>query len=657
MNALWSAAVVSGVAAADPLAAPEYVEKVTVEFASAADAQAAELKIMPLFGGAKLAFTSRWDDSSPAHAERMEMFRRLGWNATFFLNGGGEFVMSDAGKKIIALGGRFGNHTVSHPYLMESGINKIFAEVMENKIEIEAASDVPVTSFVIPFNWNCALEPSRAAKLGKILVDTGHFVSSDWPNQNVAQSASSWMPGNTFSSDDTHPSAEAFEKGIKGAVASVENTPDYPKVTWGIHSWCKEEGLALQENFVKKVLGNPEWWYTDDAHYGAYRYEFFHAKIRKAGVNGKTAVFEVTRHDPAYTGADQPLTFDFGDVKAVKVDVDDSAKPALPVKIDVAADGKSIQFPGLEFVISVDEAKGVLDYELKNLTGREVGVLGVVVNPAPMWSNGRIAVYAQEGRSVPKKNTVELGGKNRTADYQTGGRFYAAGVDFILDGERGRIYATAKIEGEKVLAADTPRDTVLVLGPFKAFNEDDLHEAEWIKWSVPDVVLPNCGTGVTEYWRSMADKARVGFSAAAYIPWDGKEPKEFKDAATEAFKSKGNKSVMLAAFDFECDADGEKDFLVYDGSWTPHVFYLNGEKTEGKGGKFRIKVKKGPNRMLLRWVWGSPWQPQALLLSVCDDGDVNKAVKFVKPKTNPRETVFESKGLSGEFTGVRHDQS
>lgn len=626
--------------AGDPLGIPTYVETVTAEFASAADADKAQMTVAPLPGGKTAAFTTRWDDTTPAHADRMEMFKRIGINGTFFLNSADGFFKDEKapGSRIKALGGRFGNHTRSHPFLMESGVNRMLPEVMANKIAIECACDTPVTSFVIPYSWSCALEPSRAAKLAKILVATGHFVSSDWPLDVADQPASAWMPGNTFGANDGAPEPARFASGLKDAIASVAKKPDYPKITFGIHSWCKPEGLLVQEKFLKEGLAaHPEFWVTDDAHYGAYRYEFWHAAIKKIGVRGKIATFEVTRHDPAYLGEVQDLDYAFGDVKPVKVTAKAAARPALPAKIDRMKDGASAKFPDAALTFEVDEAKGALSYAFKSPAGAKV--VNVVVNPAPMWSESRI-------NSSAAKATVKLGEKNAIADYQEGGHYYAVGVDFLLNGERCRLYADTTVKGRKGAVGGTPRDTVLVLGPIP---EKDFVEADWMKLAVPEATLPNRGDGISEYWRSMADKARCGFSAAAYIPWDGAIPEDFKDAMK---KITDKDPLFLAAVDFECAADGEKDLLINKANWEKTTFYLNGEKTDAKGGVFRIKVKKGLNRLIYKWTWPQPWHPKAYLLSVCDDKDVNTAVKFVTPKTEKRKGVFASDGFNIEFTNV-----
>lgn len=611
-------------------------EIVTAEFASAADAQKAQIAVAPLPEGRKLAFTSRWDDSNGQHVQRAEMFKRTGMVPMFFLNGDIRYFKGIV-PKLKSLGARFGNHTVNHPFLMESGINIMFNEVVENKIRIECFSDMPNTSFVIPYSWGCSLEPRRAAMLAKILVDNGMFVSSDWPLAETEQPASEWMPGFTFSGNDNQPSDKTFYGGLSNAVASVEKNPDCPKITFGIHSWCKPEGLLTQEKWINDTMAahKDDWWITDDTHYGAYRYEFWHAKTRKLGVKGNTATFEVLRHDPAFLGEVQPLTYTFGDAKPVKISSRGgyAAVPAIPEKIDRMENGASAEFPGLSLAVKVDEAKGMLTYAF---TG-DAEIIAVVVNPAPMWSEGRI--LASEA-----KKTVKLGTAQAVAEYREGDRLYVVGVDFVKDGARGRLYATETVPGEQKKFGGTPRDAALVLGPIKV---DDFPAEKVAALAVPGVTLPNIGDGIHQFWRSMADRKRCGFSAAAYIPWASSNSAEFKAAMAKA--QPADRPAFLVAVDFECDAAGEKDFLINRAKWEKTSFWINGTHVETKGGQHRIAVRKGLNRLVYSWEWFHPWVPQACLMSVCDDKDVNKAVKFVMPPTVKRDCIFESDGFSVEF--------
>lgn len=630
---LAAAMVLPGAAEKNPLEFPCRTEKVTVTFATAAEAERAELTIATLYGDKPLAFTTRWDDTNPAHLPRMEMFKRLGLNGTFFLNDTKDFFgEGKPGTKIKTLGGRFGNHTISHPYLMESGVNRIFREVVGEKLRVESATDQPCTSFVIPFGWSCSLEPSRARKLAKILLDAGMFVASDYPIPETETLPWQWMACHKFGANDSDPSEEVFERGLKGALAEHGKNPNYPKITLGTHSWCKPEGLAVYEKCLKeKILSRDDMWITDDAHYGAYRYTYYHTTVKKLGVEGKKAIFEVMRFDPAFLGELQPLTYLFGDAKPVKIETEGGyTADDLPEQIDLAdgTTGASAKFPGVSLKVDVDEAKGVLSYAFRNRQTARNEFVSLIAYPAPMWSKGRIVISGNDAMNGIGMGTVALGERNLGTDYQSGDRYYAVQVDFVQNGRRQRLYAETTVKGDALDVGGTPRDATLVLGPLPM---KDFDEEKWVRLSEPSTVLPHLGEKEGYHWRSMADKARVGFSAAAYIPWDGTVSREFK----EALKAIPEKDpLFLAAVDFECEADGEKDLLIDASCRDAIPCYLNGERFEGNG-PCRIRVKKGVNRLIVRWHWYNPGQPRALLLSVCDDRDVEKAVKFISPKTAP----------------------
>ncbi len=248
--ALLSIAALSS-AAATPISSTK-AETVTVTFATPADAQAAEMQIAPLYGNAPICFTARWDDSNSLHTKKAEMFHRLGLVATFFLNHSESFAANEM-PKIKEFGCRFGNHSWSHPFLMESGVNRIFREIVANKVWIESASDMPCTTFAMPYNWGCQLEPARAAKLAKILVDSGTFVSSNGPVSEGEQPPEVWFAGHHFNIGDDDPSEDKFWRGVQSGIdANAANGGLYPKLTLGTHSGASEGVNERQEAISRR---------------------------------------------------------------------------------------------------------------------------------------------------------------------------------------------------------------------------------------------------------------------------------------------------------------------------------------------------------------------------------------------------------------------
>ena len=86
-TALTLAAVFATVSvfAENPLGFREYQQKFTLSFPSEQDAQKAELKAKPLPADYKLAYSSRWDDSTPKHLDTHEVMMRNNIKVTFFL--------------------------------------------------------------------------------------------------------------------------------------------------------------------------------------------------------------------------------------------------------------------------------------------------------------------------------------------------------------------------------------------------------------------------------------------------------------------------------------------------------------------------------------------------------------------------------------------
>ena len=394
-------------AATNPLGCLTYTQTVTAAFATPAEAAAATLSATPLPQGAKRAFTTRWDDSNWAHRSKAAMLRRAGYKGTFFLNENEKFFREVA-PELLAGGHALGNHSLSHPFLTESAPNLVFREILRNRVLIESRCDTTVVSFVIPFNWGSPVDTERPSFIGNILVNTGHYVSSDWPLDAIGLPPDTWMPAHTFSADDGQPNAERFAQNLKKALDDAEKTPEIPRVAFGIHSWCKEDGERVQEACLRQVRGNPDWFYGNDNEYGAYRYSALHGAIRKTGVQGTRAVFEVERFAPSQLGSLQPLSLAFSGADPTAVSVAGTALQAdvrglytlphapewtLPKAVDLAApDGTSAKIPGIRFTLAPDENAGMLAATFRNDSAADFTDLCLVVNPPPAWEKGRIIV-------------------------------------------------------------------------------------------------------------------------------------------------------------------------------------------------------------------------------------------------------------------------
>ena len=294
--------------AANPLGFPSYAQQVEVTYATEAEAAAATAEVTPLFGDAPAAFGSRWDDSSPAHLKTAEMLARAGIRGTFFPNGAEGFLEKTA-PRLMALGHAIGNHTTHHPFMMEPSANLLFREILGQRIRAESLADTTLVSYVSPYGWGGSPDSERLPLIRQILLDTGHYMTSDDPPSTAGVDPKTWVVTRIFGANDREPDAALFASNLAARTQLVRDDPSVPRLTFGIHSWCKPEGDDLQEGWLKGVKSShSDWWYANDNEYAAYRYEFLNGGVVRSAAKGKTAVFRVTRFAPAQLGAAVPLS-------------------------------------------------------------------------------------------------------------------------------------------------------------------------------------------------------------------------------------------------------------------------------------------------------------------------------------------------------------
>ena len=386
---------------------PSYRQSFEAMFATAEESAAAECAIAPLPGGAELAFGCRWDDSSPAHLAKAAMMGRAGVKGTFYVSANRtEFMESGILGKLMEGGHAIGNHTFSHPQLFELNPNAGFREIAENRVALETAVQRPVVSYVSPYGWGKnPLDPQHRPALAESVVATGHFVTQDNPGSwgDEPPDATEFMPCWRFSANDSKPSRELFETGFREMLAKARETPDIPRFGLGTHSWCDEQGNALQETLLKEHCLNPDWAQLNDWEYGAYRYEAVHGGIRKVSVDGNRATFEATRFFPAFIGDTIPLSLRFSGAEPISAKTAESdlakgergtwtlphAKEAgrLHDRIERAdADGLCPAFPGLRVMVEPDEETGRLNVRIENQTGRDLRCIHVAAAFPPKWT-------------------------------------------------------------------------------------------------------------------------------------------------------------------------------------------------------------------------------------------------------------------------------
>ena len=123
----------------NPLGFPEYLQTVTVQYASAEAAEKAKLTFPGLPEEQEIAFSTRWDDVNNRHLKMAELLRRHGMKGTFFLTRpGNRNYYRNIGEKLLGNGCAIGSHTISHPSLPNLIPNEAFRQMMLIRPELES---------------------------------------------------------------------------------------------------------------------------------------------------------------------------------------------------------------------------------------------------------------------------------------------------------------------------------------------------------------------------------------------------------------------------------------------------------------------------------------------------------------------------------------
>ena len=123
----------------NPLGFPEYLQTVTVQYASAEAAEKAKLTFPGLPEEQEIAFSTRWDDVNNRHLKMAELLRRHGMKGTFFLTRpGNRNYYRNIGEKLLGNGCAIGSHTISHPSLPNLIPNEAFRQMMLIRPKLES---------------------------------------------------------------------------------------------------------------------------------------------------------------------------------------------------------------------------------------------------------------------------------------------------------------------------------------------------------------------------------------------------------------------------------------------------------------------------------------------------------------------------------------
>ena len=614
--------------AGNPLGFPEYTQTVTATFATPADAAAAQAVIASLPGGAACSFGTRWDDTNPRHLAKAAMLEQIGVKGAFYIVSGTRRETPQsfrvAGiRELVRRGHAIGNHTVSHPFVLDLSPEAIFAQFLRCRIDLECDTDHSVVSYASPYGWyrNRWLDSRIKSLAVKMLPECGLWVSGDNPLADAGVPDDLLYPANRFSADDKNPNYDKFQAGLKAQRTVAARSPRAPRITLGTHSWCDDAGNAKQQEWLKKHCVRDDWVQLNDYEYGAYRYSALNGSVARQSTTGKRAVFVVRRFDPAALGDGIPHSLSFSkELLGVECGGNPLARGAngtwtLPhdasrhtvAKVGLAgADGLCEKLPGLALKVVPDRAARKVTVTFRN--GSAVALCDVygVVHLPPEFSDRRrtfLIPSVDPGACVERE--IE-GGAAEKMVYPSGSELYAASLDFSQGDERARLWAVSTVEVAKKM---TPHDVVRWTGIVAA---DMIDNGKLKTLSAEAGPLPPLGEGVK--WLSLPANPSEAWSLVTPV---GHSMSKVETAAATP------SGAAVFALQFAADAGANVEMLTNIMVTDPKaVVFLNGAKLPVEGSRLRIPVRKGTNRIVARIGVKADRYTKSVQMAICENGEL-----------------------------------
>jgi len=456
---------------------------IRVELATPRDAQLAKIRPLPLCNGAEWAVTSRWDDNHWGHLKIRATLLEHGHRGTFFLidpkrgAGGTDYglvakrSMSEFGRILTSGGTTVGSHSLTHPSLSRQNRNRIFEETLGCRIALEAAFDTLVNAYGFSYgNFLNSIEgvdvqrdiATMLARAGYLQVANYRFAQNDcWP-----WGAAAMLPA------DGQPIDRAFAAFLANKRLHNSN----PAIPYSMHAWHRTpEDWAGFEADLDRYGKRPHWWYCNHNEYGSYRVQYRTAVRGTTETDGAVLRYHFQRpslldlNDPipltlVITGVepDNVKSIECAGVKIDRTDMPDGTVRCnvphpeglrLPVRIDHAATptGKltaSTDFPAIRGALAISGQSLVL--RLENTLAAPMHIRRVVYRVPLRYRQGVIRRAGMTlSAGTPFTDRVELEQDRTDRRYRAGEYFFAAQIDFVFQGEPGRVYFTTRQAGSR----------------------------------------------------------------------------------------------------------------------------------------------------------------------------------------------------------------
>ncbi|HEX7896923.1 MAG TPA: polysaccharide deacetylase family protein [Planctomycetota bacterium] len=562
----------------DPPYTELYEQKIRVRLRDGAAAAAVD--VLPLYGGAEWAISSRWDDNIYTTLKMRDVLEKHGYRGTFYLNGrdtpyyGPTYDLVDPkdaasiDRRLLAGGNTIGGHSWTHAFVPYCNRRRVFEEILRVRVDREASSDAPVASYAFSFTRkrNDLEGPASrddiveaVRRSGYHHVANGTFRADHDPGMSV-----SWLLPH-----DGRPIDEAFEK----LLADGEKRKTDPNISFNMHVWyTTPEAWEKFEAQLEKYGRRPGWWYCNQTEYAAYRRQFRYSTL-KTSRDG--AALDVALRRPCLLdlGDPVPLTLAIrGDVVAVELDgvplpvekgrvnIPHAPSPRLPAKIGwIEGEGADPDFPRLSARLGFQD--GALELSLTNGGDAPIENVRVLYRLPLEWAGG--AVVRRPGTIRPGatlRDRLPLTRATTDAKYASGSAFFAAQVDFA----GGRLHVTARAADPNV-DPSYPRGRFLVAGP--------IADADFSLAGLPDVA--------GRAWRAV-DPSKADFLDVEVVP------------TSLSWRYGGTEPIWyLARSTLESDVEGQVGVVIDRTS--VKALFVNGERVDGAA----LTLRKGDNRILL----------------------------------------------------------
>lgn len=466
-----------------------YEQGIEIVFRDEEAARGAKIEVLPLFDGREWAISGRWDDNTPAALRMRDVLDRHGHRGTFYLNGtdkgyygepygpsektGSRDATNRDLDRMLVRSGRhtIGGHGWTHPVLGYCSRNRMFEEVMRVRADRESSSDSPLCSYAFSgLNWGNAFEGGAVSRdIAEVLFRSGFYHVA---NARCLRDMGARIPASRLLPWDGAPVDKAFSRYLANDAMKRGN----PNISFSMHpaAYDTPEKWRSLEGQLARYARNPSFWYCNQNEYAAYRLQLRHAKVETAREGRKVRV-RLLRPTLRDLNDPVPLTFSItgvpkGAVEAVSSETarveeagdgdvarfhlhHDGAR-RLPEKIGwirnaenrprplaVSSDG---DFPGLRGLLRYERES--LSLVLKNGGASPLRDLCVAYRLPLAWRVG--VVVRRVGGIEPGafyKDSLVLDRATADYKYSCGTSFYVAQVDFVRDGEAGRLYLSARV--------------------------------------------------------------------------------------------------------------------------------------------------------------------------------------------------------------------